>query len=52
MGGSLETPEPYTTVVDLTGVPIGSTVTILVRGDTGLETDLGEFSAIAVTIGP
>ncbi len=52
MGGSLEVPEPYTATVDLTGVPAGSTVTILVRGDTGLETDPGEFSAIAVTIGP
>lgn len=52
MGGSLEVPEPYTATVDLTGVPAGSTVTILVRGDTGLETDPGEFSAIAVMIGP
>ncbi len=50
MGGSLETPEPYTASVDLTGVPAGSVVTILVRGDTGLETDPGEFSAVAVTI--
>ncbi len=52
MGGSSEVPEPYTATVDLTGVPAGSTVTILVSGDTGLETDPGEFSAIAVTIGP
>ena len=50
MGGALETPEPYTATVDLSTVPAGSIVTILVRGDTGLENDPGEFSAIAVVI--
>ena len=50
MGGALETPEPYTATVDLSTAPAGSIVTILVRGDTGLETDPGEFSAIAVVI--
>lgn len=50
MGGALETPEPYTATVDLGAAPAGSIVTILVRGDTGLETDPGEFSAIAVVI--
>ena len=50
MGGALETPEPYTATVDLSTAPAGSVVTILVRGDTGLETDPGEFSAIAVVI--
>jgi hypothetical protein len=49
-GGALETPEPFTATLDLGGVASGSTVTILVRGDAGLETDPGEFSAIAVTI--
>jgi len=50
MGGALETPEPYTATVDLSTAPAGSIVTILVRGDTGLENDPGEFSAIAVVI--
>jgi hypothetical protein len=50
MGGALEAPEPYTTSIDLSAVPAGTIVTILVRGDTGLETDPGEFSAIAVVI--
>ena len=50
-GGALETPEPYTTMIDLSGVAVGTTVMILVRGDTGLETDPGEFSAIAITVG-
>ncbi|CAB4574700.1 unannotated protein [freshwater metagenome] len=49
-GGALETPEPYEAVVDLTDVPAGTVVTLLVRGDTGLETDPGEFSAIPVVI--
>jgi len=50
MGGALETPEPYSATIDLSGVPAGTMVTILVRGDTGLETDPGEFSASAVVI--
>lgn len=52
MGGALETPEPYTATVDLGAAPAGSIVTILVRGDTGLDNDPGEFSAIAVVIAP
>ncbi|MFZ4811312.1 MAG: hypothetical protein ACOYL9_08225 [Ilumatobacteraceae bacterium] len=51
MGGALETPLPYSADVDLSRAAPGSTVLILVRGDTGLETDPGEFSAIAVRIG-
>jgi hypothetical protein len=50
MGGALGTPEPYAATVDLSTAPAGSIVTILVRGDTGLENDPGEFSAIAVVI--
>lgn len=49
-GGAFETPEPYTVSLDLSGAPPGQTVTILVRGGTGLETDPGEFSAIPVVI--
>jgi hypothetical protein len=51
MGGALETPEPYSASVDLSAVPAGTTVLVLVRGDTGLETDPGEFSAVPVVIG-
>lgn len=50
-GGALETPEPYAATLDLSDIATGTTVMILVRGDTGLETDPGEFSAIAVTVG-
>ena len=47
---ALATPEPYAATVDLSTAPAGSIVTILVRGDTGLDNDPGEFSAIAVVI--
>jgi Immunoglobulin-like domain of bacterial spore germination len=50
MGGAMETPEPFSVSLDLSKAQPGSTVTILVRGDTGLETDPGEFTAIAVVI--
>jgi len=50
MGGSLETPEPYTAELDLSHTRPGDVIVILVRGDTGLETDPGEFSAIPVVI--
>jgi hypothetical protein len=49
-GGALETPEPFTVTVDLSGAAPGEVVTLLVRGGTGLETDTGEFSAIPVVI--
>lgn len=49
-GGSRETSEPYSVTVDLTGAAEGEMVTLLVRGDTGLETDPGEFSAIPVVV--
>jgi hypothetical protein len=50
MGGAMETPEPFSVSLDLSKAQPGSTVTILVRGDTGLETDPGEFTAIPVVI--
>lgn len=49
-GGAMETPLPFTVSLDLSGAPPGQTVTIIVRGGTGLETDPGEFSAIPVII--
>jgi hypothetical protein len=49
-GGAMETPEPISVSLDLSQAQPGSTVTILVCGDTGLETDPGEFTAIPVVI--
>jgi hypothetical protein len=50
MGGALETPEPFTVDLDLSAAQPGDTVVILVQGGVGLETDPGEFGAIAVVI--
>jgi hypothetical protein len=50
MGGVFETPEPYSVQLDLSGASAGDVVAILVRGDTGLGTDPGEFSLLAVVI--
>ncbi len=49
-GGALETPEPFTVSLDLSGAASGDVVTVLVRGGTGLETDPGEFGALPVVI--
>jgi hypothetical protein len=49
-GGALETPEPFTVTLDLTGADPGDVVALLVRGGTGLETDPGDFGAIPVVI--
>lgn len=48
--GAMAESLPYTVSIDLSGAPSGSTVVLLVRGGTGLETDPGEHSAIPVTI--
>ncbi len=50
-GGASGTPEPYRVTVDLTGASPGDVIALLVRGDTGLETDPGEFGAIPVVVG-
>lgn len=49
-GGAFETPKPYSVNVDLSGASPGDTVMLLVRGGTGLETDPGEFGAVAVIV--
>jgi hypothetical protein len=49
-GGALETPEPFTVTLDVSGASPGDVVALLVRGGTGLETDPGEFSALPVVI--
>ena len=48
MAGSQETPEPYEVTLDLGGAMAGQTVVLLVQGGAGLETDPGDFGAIAV----
>jgi hypothetical protein len=50
-GGSLADPEPFSVVLDLSSTQIGDVIAIVVRGDTGLEEDPGEFSIIAIQIG-
>jgi hypothetical protein len=47
-GGSAESPEPYEVNLDLSDAAPGDTVVVVVRGGVGLETDPGEFSAIAL----
>lgn len=49
-GGAFATSEPYSVTVDLSGAPVRSVVTLLVRGDTGLSDDPGEFSAIPIIV--
>jgi hypothetical protein len=49
-GGALETPEPFSVALDISGAEPGDVVALLVRGGTGLETDPGEFGAIPVVI--
>lgn len=51
-GGAFGQNEPYRATVDLSQASPGDVVTILVRGDTGLSEDPGEFAAIPVVVGP
>jgi hypothetical protein len=50
-GGSLWDPEPFSVELNLNGTAVGEVIAIVVRGDTGLDNDTGEFSAIAIRIG-
>jgi len=49
-GGAFGEIEPYSATVDLSEALLGEVITILVRGDTGLSEDPGEFAAVAVVI--
>jgi hypothetical protein len=49
-GGAFDTPEPYSATIDLTAASPGDVIALLVRGDTGLEMDPGEFGAIPVVV--
>lgn len=50
-GGAFDELEPYSVDLDLSGVAPGEVVAILVRGDTGLGSDPGTFSAIPIVVG-
>jgi hypothetical protein len=50
-GGSGATPEPFSVTIDLGDDDLtGQTLAVIARGDTGLEDDPGEFSAIPVAV--
>lgn len=51
-GGAFDELEPYAVELDLSGAASGDVVVILVRGDTGLETDPSTFAALPVRIEP
>lgn len=50
MGGSAETPEPFSVSLNFSMAAPGQTIVLLLRGDTGREDDPGEFSAIPLVI--
>jgi hypothetical protein len=42
--------QPFSVQIDLSDIATGESVTLVVRGDTGLSEDTGEFSAIALRV--
>lgn len=50
MAGEMGVAGPYEVELDLSAVPAGSTMAIVVTGGVGLETDPGDFAAATVTI--
>lgn len=51
MAGNMGEALPYSVSLDLTGARRGDIVVLMIRGGVGLETDPGDFGAIAVVIG-
>jgi hypothetical protein len=49
-GGAFADSEPFVVTLDLSAAEPGDVVVLLVRGDVGLDTDPGDFSAIPVVI--
>jgi hypothetical protein len=49
-GGPFDTLEPFSVMLDLSAGEPGDVVALLVRGDTGLDGDPGEFASLPVTI--
>lgn len=50
-GGALAEVEPFSVQLDLSAARPGEVIAVVVRGDTGLSNDPGEFSALPVRIG-
>jgi hypothetical protein len=50
-GGSMESAEPFTATLDLSGATPGETIAIVVNGGTGHDLDPGELGAVPVVIG-
>lgn len=50
-GGPFELLEPYTVTLDLSDGVSGETIVLIVRGDTGLDGDPGDFASIPVVVG-
>lgn len=50
MAGNFGETAPFAVSLDLTGATSGDVVVLIVRGGTGLETDPGDFAAIAVVV--
>lgn len=49
-GGPFEALEPYSVSLDLSNAAPGETIAVIVRGDTGLDGDPGDFASIPVVI--
>ena len=49
-GGAFETLLPYNVTLDLSGAAPGDTVGLIVRGDTGLGGDPGDFASLPIVI--
>lgn len=50
-GGALAEVEPFQVELDLSAARPGEVIAVVVRGDTGLSNDPGEFSALPIRIG-
>jgi hypothetical protein len=49
-GGALAEVEPFQVTLDLSAARPGEVIAVVVRGDTGLSDDPGEFSALPIRI--
>lgn len=49
-GGALGSVEPFSVTLDLSGGAPGDVIALLVRGDTGLDGDPGEFASMPIVI--
>jgi hypothetical protein len=49
-GGVFETLEPYSVTLDLSDGAPGDVIALIVRGDTGLDGDPGDFASVPITL--